>query len=468
MRRVLGLFSGGRCRAGAPLRPQRGAGPLRRLFRVPPIPGRPPDHQLGLLLHPGVFSLFVSSTRCGSRARGGEVWRGWIRRPGAAGARDRRGTLFAVWSDSFKHKILYDEFVIQGTAYEMHATKQVSTILRAYNIFGHVAADRLLPGQAAVLLPVPGVAPARPHGLPDREHVRAQRGVRRGAPRAPLLVRPRAGRGARRSFAVALMATHAALRPERDRRRDGPAQPDHDRARGLPRRPLPAGPLGRPALALRARAVLLTQSRYESILFVGAGRPSSSPSGWMRAGRAVLPWPAVMAPLLLVPYAWHSRVLASEPVFWQLEEGQTSAFGPPTSLSNLRGDATFLFNTGHRARELGVPDRARLLPAWPGSSGWRRVPVARCRGRAPRSRPRSWSAPPSARGRVHFGVLLFYWWAKFNDLMASRFALPMCLAFAVLAAVLVRGLSRPRLPALRIAWAASGSGSSRWGCRRSR
>src|SRR6202040_3065544 len=42
----------------------------------------------------------------------------------------------AVWSDSFKHKILFDEFVIQGTAYYMHITKQVSTILRAYNIAG--------------------------------------------------------------------------------------------------------------------------------------------------------------------------------------------------------------------------------------------------------------------------------------------------------------------------------------------
>jgi hypothetical protein len=56
----------------------------------------------------------------------------------------------------------------------------------------------------------------------------------------------------------------------------------------------------------------------------------------------------------------------------------------------------------------------------------------------------------------HFVVLLFYWWAKFNDLMASRFSLPMCLAFAVLAAVLVRGLADRRMPALRVAWAGLG------------
>ena len=52
---------------------------------------------------------------------------------------------------------------------------------------------------------------------------------------------------------------------------------------------------------------------------------------------------------------------------------------------------------------------------------------------------------------VHFVVLLFYWWAKFNDLMASRFALPMCLSFAVLAAAMVARLQARRVPALRIA-----------------
>ncbi|HZZ17963.1 MAG TPA: hypothetical protein VFE25_01270, partial [Opitutaceae bacterium] len=74
-----------------------------------------------------VFSLFVYfAWRLADSRR--DVWRGWLRRPGAAGLAILGGTLFAVWADSFKHKILYDEYVIQGTAYEMHATKQVSTI----------------------------------------------------------------------------------------------------------------------------------------------------------------------------------------------------------------------------------------------------------------------------------------------------------------------------------------------------
>jgi len=83
----------------------------------------------------GVFSLFVYYAVRFARSRSA-VWKGWLARPGLAGMAIIGGTLFGVWSDSFHHKILYDEFVIQGTAFVMHSTKQVSTILRAYNIFG--------------------------------------------------------------------------------------------------------------------------------------------------------------------------------------------------------------------------------------------------------------------------------------------------------------------------------------------
>jgi hypothetical protein len=57
---------------------------------------------------------------------------------------------------------------------------------------------------------------------------------------------------------------------------------------------------------------------------------------------------------------------------------------------------------------------------------------------------------------AHFVVLLFYWWSKFDDLMASRFALPLYMAFAVMVAVLVNAFSGRKVPALRIAWAGLG------------
>jgi 4-amino-4-deoxy-L-arabinose transferase-like glycosyltransferase len=200
-------------------------------------------------------------------------------------------------------------------------------------------------------------------------------------------------------------------------------------------------------------AVLLSESRYESVVFVF---PTAAviAVGWYRAGRVYLPWPAVIAPLLLVPWVWHHRVLEAEPVFWQLKEGQTSAFGLENVADNLRGDVDFLFNTGPGLANsfflsaIGVAGLAWLL-----FEAWRR---ARLRPRPPLPAATVVALAFGAGVAGHFIVLLFYWWAKFNDLMASRFALPMCLAFSVLAAALVRALAARRMPALRIAWAGLG------------
>ena len=78
-------------------------------------------------------------------------------------------------------------------------------------------------------------------------------------------------------------------------------------------------------VALVLGAVLLSQSRYESVIFV---LPTLVVIvlGWLRAGRVLLPWPVVLAPLLLVPYAWHNRVLSATPLHWQLQAGQPSRF----------------------------------------------------------------------------------------------------------------------------------------------
>jgi len=400
----------------------------------------------------GVFSLFCLYALRLARARG-EVLRGWILRPGAAGVAIAAGTLFAVWSDSFRHKILYDEFVIQGTAYEMHVTKQVSTILRAYDLGGTwLSIDTYLdkrpyffPFLVSLLHDVTGYRIANMFAL----------NVACAAALLALLywfAREIAGRGPA-LLAVALMATM----PLFGQNATGAAMDLHNLAMLAMVACLGVLYLRAPSddrLSLLVLGmVLLAESRYESVIFL-VPTTLIVALGWLRAGRVILPWPAVIAPLLLVPWIWHHRVLEAEPVFWQLKAGQTSPFGLENVLGNLTGDVAFLFNTGpHLANSwvlsfCGVAGLCWLLVrAW----AWAR------------SRPRP---APSAAVVVglafgagvagHFVVLLFYWWAKFDDLMASRFALPMCLAFAVLAAALAKGLAALRLPALRVAWAGLG------------
>jgi hypothetical protein len=394
-----------------------------------------------------VFCLFVwFAARVGSARRA--VWLGWLRRPGRGALAVGLGLLFAVWGDTFRHKILFDEYDIQGTAYEMHLSKQVSTIVRAYNVGG-------------TWLPIDTLLDKRPYFFPflvslvhDLTGFRlanmfAVNVALAGALLALLywFVRQLAGRGPA-VLAVALMATLPLF-----------CQNTSSAAMDMCNLAMLALVACLATLYLRAPdddrlsllvlgCILLVESRYESVIYVVPTAVVIA-IGWIRAGRVILPWPVILAPFLLVPYAWHSRVLASEPVFWQLQAGQTSAFGLSNVRDNFRGDVDFLFNTGPEFPNswylsgLGV-----LGAAWLAWLGWRRL-------REPAPGPLS---PPAVVGLAfgagvgaHFVVLLFYWWSKFNDYLASRLALPLCLAFAVLGAVLVRDLARRRLPALRIA-----------------
>jgi hypothetical protein len=417
-------------------------------FAVPAVPA---GHMIilgGYYYILGVFSLFVFYALRLARARSGLI-KSWIRRPGAAGLAIACGVLFAVWSDSFKHKVLFDEYVIQGTAYTMHATKQVSTILRAYNIAGTwLTIDTFLDKR-------PYFFPFLVSLLHDLTGYRiANLFILNVALAGALLgllywfAREATGKGPA-LLAVALMATM----PLFGQNATGAGMDLHNLTMVALVACLAVLYLRAPSddrlSALVLSTVLLTDSRYESVIFVlpvafivGAG--------WVRAGRVILPWPVVIAPLLLVPYAWHSRVLAAEPIFWQLQAGQTSAFGFSNILNNLEGDMAFLFNF----------TRTDLTNSWylsvlgVAGLGWAAFKSARWLFRKPRPELPAVTVVGIAFGAgvaAHFAVTLFYWWARFDDTLASRFSLPICLSFAVLAAVLVRGLEGTRLPALRIA-----------------
>ncbi len=415
------------------------------------VPAVPAGHMIilgGYYYILGVFSLFVFYALRLARSRSAVI-KSWIRRPGAAGIAIACGVLFAVWSDSFKHKILFDEYVIQGTAYTMHATKQVSTILRAYTIAGtwqtiDFFLDKrpyFFPFLVSLLHDFTGYRIANLFAL-NVALAGALLGLlywfaREVAGRLPAIL------------AVALMATL----PLFGQNATGAGMDLHNLTMIALVACLSVLYLRAPSddrlSLLVLSSVLLTESRYESVIFVlpvalivGAG--------WVRAQRVILPWPVVMAPLLLIPYAWHSRVLAAEPIFWQLQAGQTSAFGFSNIVNNLDGDLAFLFN--FRSTELANSWYLSILGV--AGLGWAGLSLVRWLRRRPRPELPAAVFVGAAFGAgvaAHFAVTLFYWWARFDDLQASRFSLPLCLTFAVLAAALARGLSDRGVPALRLA-----------------
>jgi len=391
----------------------------------------------------GAFACFAWRVAGPRRA----VWLGWLRRPGWAGLALAAASAFALWCDPFKHKILFDEYVLQGTAWHMHATKEIGTVIRAYDLAG-------------TWLPIDTFLDKRPYFFTflvslvhDLTGYRIANIFFVNAALTPVflalvywLARALTGRRGPALLAVALLATMPLL-----------GQQSSGAGMELHNLTVLALAMALAVLYLRAPdpdrlaavvlgAVLLAQSRYESVLFVVPVAVIVA-AGWLRAGRIMLPWPAVVAPLLLVPYVWQSRIVSATPLLWQLHEGQQSRFSLGYLPNNLSGAWNFFFNFGPSLANswylsaLGALGVAWFLWAarrW-SRSGETLAPVALV------------TLAFGAGIAANLALLMFYYWSRLDDVIASRFALPMCLLLALLAAQAVRALDARGLPALRAA-----------------
>jgi hypothetical protein len=397
----------------------------------------------------GVFALFVWAAWrvCAARQ---SVWRGWLRRPGWAGAAIGAATVFALTGDAFKHKVLFDEYVLQGTALHMHATKEIGTVIRAYDIAGS-------------WVPIDTFLDKRPYFFTflvslvhDLTGYRIANLFLVNVALTPMLFglvywlgRQIAGRGAA-LLGMALLATM----PLVGQNSTGAGMELHNLAMIALVMALTVLWLRAPdkdrLSALVLGTVLLANSRYESAIFV-VPAAAAIVAGWWRAGCVILSWPAVIAPLLLVPRVWHNRFLDASPLLWQLNEGQTSRFSFDYLPSNLDGAWSFFFSFSTRLPNswylsvLGVIALGAFLwVAW----RWARTPERK-------------ELSPATLTMLFFGagiagnlgLLMFYYWSRLDDAIAARFALPMCLLLALAGAWFTHWIEQRRAGVLRlVAW----------------
>jgi hypothetical protein len=360
-----------------------------------------------------------------------EAWRPWLRRPGADGAVLALGLAVAIGSDQFAHKVLFDEYVLQGTAWHLHATKEVGTPVRAYEFAGTwLATDAFLDKRPFFFTFVVSLV----HDLTGfRQENAFVVNVACAAICLGLtlwLVRALTGRAGAARIAVLLLATL----PLFGQNATGASMEIHNLA-------MIAATLVAATLYLRApdddrlallvlTAVLLAQSRYESVIFV-VPVAAAVAIGWARAGRILLPWPALVAPLLLVPYAWHNRYVDTKPVLWQLREGDTGRFGLHYLPGNLEGARNFFFSVSP-----GQPASLALSLAGLGGLGWALWRWTR-RSREAGGGWARWRPEETAVALVGAGIaanvamLLFYYWSRFDEPITARFALPFCFLLAV-------------------------------------
>ncbi len=371
------------------------------------------------------------------------LWRLWcVRLPSVALSRREKLsaglaiallTVMALTAEPFRSKILYDEFVLQATAFNMHFFRDVATMVRGYDILGvFLSTDNYLdkrpyffPFLLSLVHDLTGYRIANAYALnavlmPVSLVLAYFQGRRLAGlfggfvavlflGSLPLLAQSATGAGME-LLNVCMLLGVTALAAAWLR------QPDETRLS-----------------ALVLGTVLLAQTRYESALYAAAAA-AVIVLGWWRARRIVLSWSAVIAPLLLVPYALQNKVLSHTPVMWELKDNQDSRFSTAYLSGNLKGAAHFLFNTTSafaNSALLSVLGFVGLL--W---VAWRLL----------RSRPAPLSADPDRLALFCFslgmvantGLIMFYYWSKLDDPIASRFALPFYLTLTF-AAVLLFG-----------------------------
>jgi hypothetical protein len=339
--------------------------------------------------------------------------------------------------ETLRSKVLYDEYVLQSTAYNMHHFREVATMVRGYDLLGSfVSTDNYLdkrpyffPFLVSLVHDLAGYRPINAYLLnvllmPVTLWVayllgRKWHGWRGGMVALCLLgTLPLFGQNATGSgmeilnilmlLVAILVGGNYLQNPQRNS-----------------------------LSVFILSVVLLAQCRYESAIFVVSG-VMVVVLGWWRAGRIVLPGAGIFSPLLLVPVALHNKVLSESPILWEMKEDQTSRFGWEYVADNAMGVMEFWFHPRWMMANSVLLSALGLfgliaVVIW---TVRRRPSLRRLDGQA-----LAWLAFSVGIG-ANLVLVLFYFWSRFTDPMAARFSLPPYLLMVFAAVLLVKCLDR--------------------------
>jgi hypothetical protein len=352
-------------------------------------------------------------------------------------------TLIAVNAEPFRSKVLYDEFVLQSTAFNMHFFRDTVTMVRGYEIGG-------------VFLSLDNYLDKRPNFYPflislvhDLTGYRTANAYALNAALYPitLALAYYLGRRLQGALGGLLAVLLLGSLPLLGQNATGSGMELLNFGMILAVAGLGGAYLRRPdetrLSALVLGAVLLAQSRYESALYV---LPVALVImlGWWREQKVILSWAVVPAPLLLLPSALQNKVLNNTRWMWELKVDQESRFSTDYLAGNLQGVRGFLFNdTPMFANSVALSVLGLAGLAW---VAWRLARLWR--------RPAGWASDHTALvllGLAASGntvLILFYYWSNFTDPMAARFSLPLHFVFVFAVVAAAAGLARrwPSLP----------------------
>lgn len=192
--------------------------------------------------------------------------------------------------------------------------------------------------------------------------------------------------------------------------------------------------------ALCLSAVLLAQTRYESALFVG---PVALVIlwGWWREGRPVLTTTLALTPLLLLPVPLLQKIFQLSEGAWQMfsKPGVEEPFGLQYVWPNLAHAAGYFFDVS-----AGQPNSLLLSALGLLGAGFYLLHLVRTLPRLRTAEPPTAVLTLFSLGLVGlFGLLMGYFWGKFDDPVITRLSLPVHLLFILFLWLVVPAFPRP-------------------------
>ncbi len=340
--------------------------------------------------------------------------------------------LVAVLTVPRVYKILFDEVVIQSTAWNLHMEREVGAVNRAYEI------DGLMRSLETYLDKRPYFFPFLVSLVHDLTGYREANAFYLNLSLMPVVLGLLYGLARKLAGHRAALAAVAALGAF-------PLLALNAQGAGLEMLNLAlilglmlAGlvylekPDDRSLAVVVLTAVLLANTRYEAGIYIGCSALLLL-EGWRRAGRVILPPAALFAPVLLVPSALHNTYLSGTPILWELRQGMTSRFSFEYLVENLAFARTFFLNVnGMIANSIWLTLAGVAAAIWLGFWGWRNKP------RWPEWTPVSASVCVCALGIAgNMALLMAYYWGDLSDPVVSRLSLPFHALIALMLAAAI-------------------------------
>ena len=174
--------------------------------------------------------------------------------------------------------------------------------------------------------------------------------------------------------------------------------------------------------------LLLAQVRYESVIYL---LPVALLVlwGWWREGRPLLPWPVMIAPLLMVHYPMQHRIFQVRESAWEMfsQPGYTKPFSLSYLGDNLEHAVAFFFATARSQPNSHVLSAFGVLAVVLFG-----VLLARRLKNLTEQTPAMLATIAFSVGlALQFLLLMCYFWGKFDDPVIRRLSLPTHLAMVI-------------------------------------